>query len=339
MHHSTKVFHVFFLPLCLLFLAGCTGQIHGEQLRRQGKLPLPPQQLLDLVQGNTLHITTFGEDITLYFDPSGRATARDYEDNRDSGRWDVSEGGELCFRFRKWWYGDLRCFSVWQEGSGWLLLRPDGGLAYTAGKLAASPAPLVAMAREQADGDKHRASFRKTTDDSSDTAADSQAARAAAPAARSSFRGSTTQAGPAGAEPAPAAAPSTGTPPATPPVPTMSQAELKSTVRWLARDCPGCNMEHADLRAADLVAADLQGTNLRGANLREANLRRAKLQGANLESAVLEQANLPGADLRQANLRNANLRGANLIRANLTGANLQGADLTGALLEGATGVR
>jgi len=345
MNHVVHCVHCLIMACALALAAGCAPQARVDSLRQQGKTQLAPQQALELVQGHSMNITTFGEEITLYYDASGRLFARDYDQNQDAGRWDVSEGGELCLKLGKWWFGDMRCFTVWPEGNRFLLMRADGGLAYHATPLAANPAGLTALATQQAGAAKQRASFRQSTEEAGDVAAATAAPPPPAPsstvAKRSSYR-SAVASGETGDSDAATAAtvPLPAVPePATLAAPAMSSGEMKSTVRWLARDCPGCNMENADLRGADLVAADLQGANLRGANLREANLRRAKLQGANLESAVLEQTNLPGADLRNTTLRNANLRGANLIRADLTGADLRGADLSGALLEGATGIK
>ncbi len=342
MNHVVQRFHCVVLAGCLALIAACAPHAKVDSLQQQGRVQLAPQQLLELLQGNTLAITTFGEDVSLYFDPSGRLFGQDYEQNRDSGRWDVSEGGELCLKFGKWWYGDMRCFTVWPEGNRYLFMRGDGGLAYHATRLAANPAPLAAMAAAELDKNKQRASFRKTAEegDESTAAAPGTEPVAARPdGKRSSYRGTLSAGDTAPTDSAPASTATAAAPAPAPLTAPMSGGELKNTVRWLARDCPGCNMAQADLRGADLVAADLKGADLRGANLREANLRRAKLQGANLETAVLEHANLPGADLKGANLRGANLRGANLIRADLTGADLHGADLSGALLEGATGIK
>ena len=116
-------------------------------------------------------------------------------------------------------------------------------------------------------------------------------------------------------------------------------AEVDHTLKTMAKNCPGCSMEGADLRKATLIGANLEKTKLKGADLSRANLRRANLKGADLSGALLINTNLPGADLRDSDLHGANLTGANLIRADLRGADMAGAILTGAHTEGIKGLK
>jgi len=254
-----------------------------------------------LVKGNTLKISAFNEDAHLYFDPSGKIFAKsDLITDKDKGKWDVTEGGDLCFRMEKWWYGDLRCFSVYAgDGSLYRLATGNGVLRYKMWvKDGDSKGIFVAE-----DGSKK--------------------------SLRRSLRRAQQQEEMATRQPALVEDSRSG---------QYASRDTEATMAFMAKDCPGCNLAGADLGKADLIQAQLAGADLHGANLSMANLRRANLQKADLRKAVMVYANLPGADLRGADLRGANLKGANLIKADLTGARLEGANLTEVLKEGAKGI-
>jgi hypothetical protein len=271
------------------------------------------QDILGLVKGNTLFLHSFNEDARLYFEPSGKVFAKDAASTeKDKGNWDVSEGGELCFQMDKWWYGDLRCFTVYHIGD-----RDKVGLATGSGVLQYS------AEQEQGDskglysdaGQKKKSLRRSIRDEKND-------------------------------QDSPATVRETGREGQQKPTLTEERPDsghgskdTGATIEFMARDCPGCNLAGADLGKADLIGAKLAGADLHSANLSMANLRRADLQKANLREAILTYANLPGADLRGADLRGAKLKGANLIKADLTGAKLEGADLTEVLKEGTKGLK
>ncbi len=306
----------FTIVLVLSLLAGCAPNNTRSLEKRKGARQLPPAKVLALVDGNTLFIHSLQEDTYLFFDHSGRLFGKDIFDNKDIGKWDVSDQGELCLRMQSWWYGDLRCFQVLVADGTYYLVNGSGVLAYTAEQM---PGDAKSLYHEiKARRRSYRRSIRRQ-----------QGEHRPAPAPAS--------------EAAKPATPETETEPAiidenTTPAPAADK-DFRSTIKWMARDCPGCNLAHTDLKKADLVGADLAGANLAGANLRMANLRRANLEGANLEGAILVFANLPGANLRGANLKGANLKGANLLRADLSGAQLDGANLKGANLEGVKGLK
>ena len=304
---------------CLALLAGCVSTRVKNLEQKQGALILSPDAVLQLVEGNTLFLHSFGEDTYLFFDPTSRLYGKDIYNNKDLGRWDVSEEGELCLRMNNWWYGDLRCFQVLADG---------GGNKY---KLASSG--VVQFSASQYPGDsknlfyaikKKKHSYRRSIRARQHNPTAGQGKQAAAASASVSDTDS--------------AAPKRSLVEEHSPSAELAEKNIRSTLKWMARDCPGCNLAGTDLKKADLVAAELNNANLQGAVLRMANLRRANLAGANLEGADLSRANLPGANLRGANLKNATLKGANLIRADLTGAKIDGADFTDALLESVQGL-
>ena len=219
---------------------------------------------------------------------------------------------------QNWWYTDLICYLVYQIGDTYKLTTSNGIIRFSAIQYSGD----YKNSYYAVSGKKK--SYRKSIR-SGDAVAETSAATAADPTEAETM-------------PAPDLPEKTITEENTYRI-SQENRNLRSTVKWMARDCPGCNLSETNLKKADLVGAKLAGANLSRSDLRMANLRRADLQGANLEDAILAYCNMPGANLRNANLRGANLKGANLIRADLTGADLTGADLEGALLEGVKGLK
>ena len=299
--------------LCLIpILTGC-GPANVNRLEKAaGTTFMEPADVLQLVDGNTLFIQSFEEDSYMFFDHSGKLFARDIYNNKDKGKWDVSEEGELCLRMSSWWYGDLRCFQVLAGDNGIHLANTSGVLQYSVKQYAGDPENIYHVTKGK------KKSYRRSIRNAEQRPQpDEVKAQTISPPEEDS---------PSVVEDSSGYRTPTGT------------KDLRSTVKWMARDYPGCNLAETNLKKADLVQANLVGANLRGANLKMANLRRANLAGANLEGANLSYANLPGANLKNAHLAGANLKGANLIRADLTGADLKGADLTDALLESVRGL-
>ncbi len=299
---------------CLTLLAGCVTTRVKKLEQEQKAQVLSPEAVLQLVEGNTLFLQSFGEDTYLYFDPTSRLYGKDIYNNKDLGRWDVSEEGELCLRMNSWWYGDLRCFQVLAEG-GKYKLASSGVVQFTANQYPGDSKNLFYAIK------KKKRSYRRSV-----------RARQHKPVAQAQQAADTT------VSDTDAMPPKRSIVEEHSPSAELAEKNIRSTLKWMARDCPGCNLAGTDLKKADLVAAELNNANLQGAVLRMANLRRANLAGANLEGADLSRANMPGANLRGANLKNASLKGANLIRADLTGAKIEGADFTDALLESAQGL-
>lgn len=306
------------LPLlcCLVLLAGCGPTSVKKLEQKTGAKPLSPKSVLKLVDGNTLFLHSFNEDSYLYFDHSGKIFGKDIYNNKDLGRWDVSEDAELCMRMTHWWYGDLLCYQVLASGGKYHLATGNGVVKYNGVQYPGDAKHLYFALKKKKKSYRHsmRAKNRSSYKDKSEITAET----ARPEKEDEQFNTSITEQRSFSQE--------------------TGERNIRSTVKWMARDCPGCNLAETDLKKADLVGAQLAGANLKGALLRMANLRRADLQGADLAGADLSYANLPGADLREANLTGANLKGANLIKANLTGATIKDADFTDALLESVRGL-
>jgi hypothetical protein len=300
------------LLCCIVLFAGCGPTTTSKLEKTDGATVISPREVLTLVDNNTLFVHSFEEDSYLYFDHSGKLFGKDIYANNDSGHWDVSEDGDLCMRMTNWWYGDLRCFQVLVAQSTYFLAKSDGVLQYSAEQLTGDSQHLYRNTNSRKKS--YRSSLRKDNPPEQTPAA-KQPPPANQPEESKSITEESQYSG------------------------SQPEADLHSTVKWMAKDCPNCNLAESDLDKANLIKANLAGANLRWASLKMANLRRANLEGANLASANLSFANLPGANLKDADLSGANLRGANLIRANLTGANLEDAVFTDALLEGVIGMK
>lgn len=306
-----------FILLFVFFLAGCGPMSVNKLEQKTGAKIMAPSDVLSLIDNNTLFLHSFQEDSYFYFDHSGRLFARDIQNHKDAGKWDVSEDGELCMRMSHWWYGDLLCFQVLSSGKTYYLASGGGVLQYSGEQYSGDAKHLFYAVKRK------KKSYRRSLRAKKSIRGHQEPEMVAS--SQNPPEESTEQYNKSITEDHPASE-------------VAAEKDLHSTVKWMARDCPGCNLAETDLKKADLVGAQLAGANLRGAMLRMSNLRRANLEGANLEGANLSYANMPGANLKNADLTGANLKGANLIRADLTGAKLDGADFTDALLESARGI-
>lgn len=290
------------LATILLMIPGCSVNSRNQMIK-SGQHPLGAESLYNLVSGKNLHLTAIDFDAQVYFKDNQKLAARNRAGETDTGNWDVTTDNMLCLDFDKWYYGDLRCYSVFAEPQedSYIFFTNNGARYYTAKPLDTVPAKLISLGtgKKRTSYIKERQSIPETT-----------APRPAVPEM----------------EPAREVA-----------APEPSPEEMKRLMIITARNCPACDLSGVDLSNGELVGANLSGANLAGADLRGANLRRADLSGANLAGANLRAANLPGALLRRCDLTRADFSGANLIKADLTGSTTQDAIFNNALLEGTTG--
>lgn len=305
------------LLCCIFLLSGCGPTTINKLEKVDDATVMEPAAILHLVDSNTLFVHSFEEDSHLFFDHSGKLYGKDIYNNKDAGNWDVSEDGELCMRMKSWWYGDLKCYQMLVSGSTYYLTNSSGVLQFKAEQSAGDTQNIFYVVKGKKKS--YRRSLRKKNQPLTDTETPAQTISAAPEEMAEESSKSIVEETSTYSE--------------------SHESDLRSTVKWMARNCPGCNLAEANLNKADLVTANLVGANLRRASLKMANLRRANLEGANLAAADLSYANLPGANLKNTNLSGASLKGANLIRADLTGANLDDADLTDAHLDGVVGLQ
>lgn len=291
-------------------MAGCATSTVNRAVE-EGATPLTVEEIYSLVDNNTLHLVSSDFDAHVFCAQTGELAASSLANTRDIGQWDIKSDSSLCLKFRVWYYGDVNCYSVYQEAkrNDYLLFSKNGALVYTATVATGNTEQLTTKSEHPHNTKFMRSKLSKSGNSSSppSTAPASQIVTAAAPAIAHT----------------PVAA---------------SSEEINHSVKEMARDCPACNLKDADLRQANLVGANLKGANLKGADLSRANLRRANLEGANLSGATLLSANLPGANLKDADLSGTDLTGSNLIQADFTGADLTNSILTNTLQEGSKGL-
>lgn len=313
----------------------------------KGSAPLAAKQIFDLVSGNTLYMEALDFNSHMYFQPDGNIVARGEAmtaDDTDKGEWDINGDNQLCLKFKVWYYGEMRCYAVYPDvgKNTYALFRDNGAIAFNAKSFTGDSAHLFKASKSTQKDTFLRQSMatgQAPAPTPAPVAAPAPAPQQAAETnSKDSYLRESLAAGQAVASPQEAEAPApSGQNTAT--ATAVSDAEVEHTVKSMAKNCPGCNLEKSDLRQADLVGANLKGANLKGADLSRANLRRADLEGANLVGAVLLSANLPGANLKGADLTDADFTGANLIKADFTGAKTGNMVLTNAHLEGVKGLK
>ena len=295
-------FRYFFLlsAMLLFFVAGCG--IMKETTSTSEKTPagegtrVTGAELLDLLSDNTISIHEYGDTAVIEMYGNGKMYAVKSKTEKNEGKWSV-ENDRLCLQFKRWGFGDEICYDVFRKGEEYNLYTSTGikSSYFTitqgvkrgpTGKGTAAATPL-----------QKQPSKRATT--SPDVVIEEPAAPpASGPAIQETYQTSSPQA---------------------------ASRDLGMIYRGMSQNCPGCNLQGANLTEASLMRANLAGANLSNANMVKANLKWANLKGANLTSADLSGANLAGADLAGANLERADLTGANLEQANLRGATITGA--------------
>jgi uncharacterized protein YjbI with pentapeptide repeats len=296
------------LPVIVMFfilvLNGCAPNTR-KQLLKEGQQPLSAEELFTLITDNSLHLESTDFSGTVFFQNDGYLAGQDRLNNRDTGKWDISSEGMLCLKFRVWYYGDTKCYSIFanENADSFIFFTENGARYYTADYMTADPENLGTQIRKSKKKTFVREQLAEQTRDTGTA---------------ESYSSSNT----------------TAVPP-----PSMSAEDKDHTMIQLARNCPDCNLAGVDLKKAQLIGANLAGANLSGADLSGANLRRADLTGADLSGAKLLITNLAGAILVGTNLANADLTGSNLIKANLTGANTDGTIFTGTHLESVEGYK
>jgi hypothetical protein len=296
----------FCIVIIALTLTGCGTSTINNAIKR-GDKPLTVDEIYSLVNENTLRLVSSDFDAHVFFSENGKITANSLKNADDDGSWDIKSDASICLKYSIWYYGDVKCYSVYRETekNSYLLFTGNGAFAYTA-TMASGNSQNLKIATGNQNNEFMRESLSKGEHNASPVITTTPAAIAPAVA-------------------------STG--------PAAPSEEIKQTVKSMAQDCPDCNLESADLRQAYLVGANLKGANLRGADLSRANLRRANLEGADLSGATLLSTNLPGANLKNADLTGADLTGSNLIQADLSGADLKNSILKDTLQEGTKGIR
>lgn len=314
----SRVILPFFL-FCTLLFTGC-APVTQNQMAAKGSTPLTAKQIFDMVSGNSMHLESVDFNANIYLQPDGSISASGESltaDDTDKGGWDINGANQLCLKFKVWYYGEMKCYSVYPDAgkNAYALFNDKGALAYNA-KVSSGDSAHLYKSPEPT----KKTTYLRESLASGQTSAQASSTNSSRPEAESAAK--TTYLRQSLTSSQPAAIQQQTSSPSEPTViasPGASDDEIEHTVKSMAKNCPGCNLEKSDLRQADLVGANLQGANLKGADLSRANLRRA--------------------NLKKADLTNADFTGANLIQADFTGAKTENMILTNAHTEGAKGLK
>lgn len=284
-----KILNQIFARICiafsLLFITGCTTATVNNAVKN-GASRLSVEEIYTLVDNNTLHLESSNFDAHIFYASDGLFAADSLVNTKDWGRWYIKNDSTLCLKFQLWYYGDLNCYSVYQEREqgNYLLFTQNGSLAYTA---AASTGNSKNLKITQKNG----------RTDSAQVAVSPQAVAATPPAITSTGPAATSEE-----------------------INTTVQSMARNCPGCNLKDADlrQANLVGANLKGANLQGADLSRANLRRANLEGANLSGATLLSTNLPGANLKDADLSGADLTGSNLIQADLSGATLDNSILT---------------------
>ncbi|WP_205747159.1 pentapeptide repeat-containing protein [Desulfopila sp. IMCC35006] len=264
------------LIFVLSSLCAC-APVTMQKLIDAGKAQLTKLELQELLTDNTLHLESIDMDARVHFLPDGRLNATSLQGEKDSGKWSLSAGDELCMKFVHWYYGDLKCYKIFKEKNSYVFFTSNGARSYTATRKPDSKAEATGQ----------------SLSDESNTQALDQEDSPAAPMSKEeqehtliSLARNCPDCDLAGV--------------------TLAGAQL------VAANLAGANLSGADLHAANLRRANLAGANLSGANLTGTNLAGADLTGADLSNADLTGSNLIRANVTGAKLNGAVLSGAHL---------------------------
>ena len=297
---NAKLRYFSLLSAMLFFLvAGCG--IMKETTSTQEKIPagegtrILGAELIELLSDNTISIHEYGETAIIEMYANGKMYAVKSKTEKNDGTWST-ENERLCLRFKRWGFGDEICYDVFRKGEEYNL--------YTTSGIKSSYFTITKGVKRGQTGKGAASGQKQPTRRASATASpDVVVEEPVAPPVSTPTIQETNQAA----------------------NPQATSRDLGMIYRGMSQNCPGCNLQGANLAEASLMRANLAGANLSNANMVKANLKWANLKGANLTSADLSGANLAGADLAGANLERADLTGANLEQTNLRGATINGA--------------
>ena len=263
----------YFSFVALIFLYGCTS-VTMNQLKRAGKKPLTSAQLEELITTNGLHLEASNFDAKVQFSSNGQLTAKSRQGDSTKGKWTITPEDQLCFKFKLWYYGDVRCYTVFNGEKNSYLFFTSNGARYYKGRTMTSKISTY----------QPSSSPRKTTQPTipvSPKATKIEEQESLHRLARNC------------------------------PGCNFSGADLKDA-QLIGADLSGANLKGADLSDANLRRANLTGANLSRAKLTRTNLSGADLSNCDLSNSDLSGSNLIRANITDANIDGALFNGAHL---------------------------
>jgi len=266
----------YFSVMFLVFLSACTPATMSKLLA-QGQKPLSEKQLLELVTNHSLHLEAIDLNANIKYLPNGHLVATSLQGEKEKGKWNITPtpDSKLCMKFDRWYYSDLKCYTLFSEGDKYVFFTSNGARYYT------GTASANTMGKQQSQVAEIESPTASQNDYSTTPLSRAEKEHTLISLARNcpdcNFAGvdlrnaQLTTANLAGAN--------------------LSKADLSDA-----------NLRRANLAGADLSGANLTRTNLAGADLSNCNLKGADLTGSNLIRATVTGANLEGAILLDAHL-------------------------------------
>lgn len=273
MKYRRYLYCAFFI---LTFLCGC-APLTMDQLLNDGKSPLSKTQLQELLTGQALHLEAIDLDTKVQYLADGHFIATSLQGETDKGKWTISASDELCMKFDSWYYGDLKCYKLFNDKDKLIFFTTNGARYYTGTPLPGNNPTTVGQ----------------SSSEESNYIAPSQNAPPASQFSQTEKEHTLLSL----ARNCPDC--------------DLAGVDLRGA-QLVAANLAGANLSGADLRSANLRRANLSGANLTGAQLAGTNL-----AGANLIDADLSGADLTGSNLIRANVTGAKLKGAVLSGAHL----------------------
>jgi uncharacterized protein YjbI with pentapeptide repeats len=258
-----------------------------NQFLSDGQKPLTQRQLQVLISNQSIHLEAIDFDAQVHYLPNGHLTATNRQGVKDSGKWNISSESRLCMKFSQWYYGDLKCYQVFNDKDNYVFFTTNGARYYTATMPGGNGYDAANHSRNEISN--HEAQSRD------------------APAVLSESNSTRTTVFLSEAE--------------------KRRALFNLARNCPDCNFAGVDLRGAELIAANMAGANLAGADLREANLRRANLSGANLSGANLAGSNLAGADLSNCDLSDADLTGSNLIRATVTGAKLDGSVLDGAHL------------
>ncbi len=277
-----------FLSFVVLVVLCSCASVTMTQFLADGKVPLSGTQLHELLVEHSLHLEAIDFDAKVFYLPNGQLTATSRLGAKDKGKWSISANDELCMKFDVWYFGDQRCYKLFNENDKYIFFRANGARYYT-GTMSPKKADVVANQPQ---------SEKSNPIDQGQNVATTLSGGNNPPSVPQLSKAERDHI-------------------------LINLARNCPDCNFAGIDLRGAQLVGANLAGANLAGADLRDADLRRANLSGANLSGAKLTGANLAAANLTDCDLSNADLTGSNLIRATVTGANLTGALLTGAHLE----------------
>jgi hypothetical protein len=265
--------------MVLVFLYGC-APVTMKQFLADGKKPLSEKQLHELIDDHSLNLEAIDFDAEVHYLPNGHLNATSLQGEKDTGKWHIASDNQLCMKFDSWYFGDERCYMLFNEQGKYVFFTTNGARYYTATTLPENDRGTANQSGSENSNDRPVYSDNKGNE-TAVSLSEEEKKDALISLARNcpdcNFTGT-----------------------------DLSGAQL------VAANLAGANLSQVDLSDANLRRANLAGANLSGAKLIRTNLAGANLTNCDLSHADLTDSNLIRATVTGAKLDGALLSGAHL---------------------------